>query len=103
MVNRLIALQSFDEDGDPCNGIRITDALKNALKAGALDFAAPAASFDTCAQHAARTLPAPYATRVSDASRRALAREHFENTLAAQLGAPVTETATQSNALGASR
>lgn len=100
VVNRLVALQSFDEDGDPSNGIRITDALKSALKAGALDFSAPAASFDAALSTLLATLPAPYATRVSDASRRALAREHFENTLASQLGAPVVETATQTNALG---
>lgn len=101
VVNRLIALQSFDEDGDPSNGIRIADALKGALKAGALDFAAPAASFDSAFNTLLAALPGPYATRVSDANRRALAREHFENTLAAQLGAPVVETSTQTHALGA--
>ncbi|MDM0023962.1 esterase-like activity of phytase family protein [Variovorax saccharolyticus] len=101
VVNRLIALQSFDEDGDPSNGIRITNALKATLKAGALDFSAPAASFDSALNTLLAALPAPYATRVSDAGRRALAREHFENTLASQLGTPVVETSTQNNALGA--
>ncbi|MGO4612126.1 esterase-like activity of phytase family protein, partial [Variovorax sp. 2RAF20] len=46
-------------------------------------------------------LPAPYATRTVDAARRMLAREHFENTLASRLAAPVTEAATQANQLGA--
>ncbi|MDM0075209.1 esterase-like activity of phytase family protein [Variovorax sp. J2P1-59] len=101
VVNRLIALQSLDDDGDPSNGIRITDAVKAALRAGALDFSAAAATFDTALNALLASLPVPYSARSSDATRRTLAREHFENTLASQLGAPVSEAATQTNALGA--
>ncbi|CAN7499359.1 esterase-like activity of phytase family protein [Variovorax sp. LjRoot130] len=100
VVNRLFALQSFDEDGDPSNGIKITDALKAALTAGLLDFDAEASAFDAKLGTLLAALPSPYSTRVIDAGRRLLAREHFENTLAANLGTPVTEASTQTNALG---
>ncbi|AGU49509.1 esterase-like activity of phytase domain-containing protein [Variovorax paradoxus B4] len=101
VVNRLLALQSLDEDRDPSNGIRLTPALKAALTAGALDFSASADAFDTALNAVLAALPAPYATRTVDAARRMLAREHFEDTLASRLAAPVTETATQTNQLGA--
>ncbi|CAN7360263.1 esterase-like activity of phytase family protein [Variovorax paradoxus] len=101
VVNRLLALQSFDEDRDPSNGIRLTPALKAGLTAGALDFGASAEAFDTALNVVLAALPAPYATRTVDAARRMLAREHFENTLASRLAAPVTEAATQANQLGA--
>lgn len=100
VLNRLVALQSFDEDGDPANGIRLVPALKAALKAGALNFDAAAADFDTAINALLASLPAPYATRSSDATRRLLAREHFESTLAARLNAPVSVAATQTHALG---
>lgn len=100
VVNRLLALQSFDEDLDPSNGIRLAPALKAALKAGSLDFAASAEAFNTALNAVLAGLPAPHASRSVDAARRMLAREHFENTLAARLDAPVTEAFTQSNALG---
>jgi hypothetical protein len=100
VVNRLFALQSFDEDGDPSNGIKITDALKAALAAGVLDFDAEAGTFDAKLGTLLAALPSPYSARVVDASRRLLAREHFESTLAANLGTPVTEASTQTNALG---
>ncbi|WP_438997957.1 esterase-like activity of phytase family protein [Variovorax beijingensis] len=101
VVNRLLTLQSFDEDRDPSNGIRLAPALKAALTAGALDFGAAADAFDTALNAVLAALPAPYATRTVDAARRMLAREHFEDTLASRLAAPVTETATQTNQLGA--
>jgi hypothetical protein len=100
VVNRLLALQSFDEDRDPSNGIRLSAELRAALKAGALDFAAPAASFDTALNGLLAALPARYADRTVDSNRRALALEHFQNTLAAQLGTTIQESATQTNALG---
>lgn len=101
VVNRLLALQSFDEDRDPSNGIRLTPALKAALTAGALDFNASADSFNTALNTVLAALPAPYNARMVDSSRRMLALEHFEDTLASRLGAPVTETSTQTNKLGA--
>ncbi|MDQ0591397.1 esterase-like activity of phytase family protein [Variovorax paradoxus] len=100
VVNRLLALQCFDDDRDPSNGIRLTPALKAALTAGALDFSAAAESFDTALNAVLAGLPAPYNARMVDSSRRVLAREHFENTLASRLGAPVTEAFTQTTALG---
>lgn len=100
VVNRLLALQSLDEDRDPSNGIRLTAEIRAALKAGALDFSAPATSFDTALNGLLAALPASYADRTVDANRRALALEHFENTLAAQLGTVIQESATQTNALG---
>ncbi|HET7795110.1 MAG TPA: esterase-like activity of phytase family protein [Rhizobacter sp.] len=101
VVNRLVALQSLDDDGDPSNGIRLTSAAKAALAASAVDFSASAAAFNTAFNALLATLPAPYNTRNTiDDNRRLLAREHFENTLAAQVGTPVAEAASQANRLG---
>lgn len=100
VVNRLLALQSFDEDRDPSNGIRLTLALKAALTAGALDFGAAADGFNTALNAVLAGLPAPYNARMVDSNRRMLAREHFENTLASRLAAPVVEASAQTNALG---
>jgi len=100
VVNRLLALQSFDEDRDPSNGIRLTPALKAALTAGALDFSGAADSFNTALNAVLAGLPAPYNARMVDSNRRMLAREHFESTLASRLGAPAVEASTQTNALG---
>ena len=100
VLNRLLALQSFDEDGDLSNGIRLAAALKAALAAGALDFDAQAEAFNTQLGALLASLPSPYGSRTADASRRMLAREHFENTLASSLGTAVAESATQANALG---
>lgn len=101
VVNRLLALQSFDEDRDPADGIRLTPALKAALTAGALDFNAAPDAFHTALNAVLAALPAPYNARMVDSNRRMLAREHFEDTLASRLGAPVTEASTQTNQLGA--
>jgi len=100
VVNRLLALQSFDEDRDPSNGIRLTPALKAALTAGALDFSGAADSFNTALNAVLAGLPAPYNARMVDSNRRMLAREHFESTLASRLGALAVEASTQTNALG---
>lgn len=101
VVNRLLALQSFDDDRDPANGIRLTPALKAALTAGALDFNASPEAFHTALNAVLAALPAPYNARMVDSNRRMLAREHFEDTLASRLAAPVTEASTQTNQLGA--
>ncbi|MNK47874.1 hypothetical protein D3C87_666950 [compost metagenome] len=101
VVNRLLALQSFDEDRDPANGIRLTPALKAALTAGALDFNAAPDAFHTALNAVLAALPAPYNARMVDSNRRMLAREHFEDTLASRLAAPVTEASKQTNQLGA--
>ncbi|QFZ85333.1 esterase-like activity of phytase family protein [Variovorax paradoxus] len=101
VVNRLLALQSFDDDRDPANGIRLTPALKAALTAGALDFNATPDAFHTALNAVLAALPAPYNARMVDSNRRMLAREHFEDTLASRLAAPVTEASTQTNQLGA--
>ncbi|RYF34146.1 MAG: esterase-like activity of phytase family protein [Comamonadaceae bacterium] len=100
VVNRLLALQTLDDDADPSNGIRLTAPLKAALTAGALDFAATPAVFEVALNKLLAALPKPWSTRTVDASRRILAQEHFENTLASRLGTPVVDTATQTNALG---
>ncbi len=100
VVNRLLALQTLDDDADPSNGIKLTSALKAALTAGVLDFAAAPAAFELALNKLLAALPAPWSTRTVDASRRILAQEHFENTLASRLGTPVVDTSTQTNALG---
>ncbi len=100
VVNRLLALQTLDDDADPSNGIRLTAALKAALTAGVLDLGSAPAAFEAALNKMLAALPAPYNTRTVDANRRLLAREHFENTLASRLGGAVTDTATQTNALG---
>ena len=100
VLNRLLALQSLDDDGDPSTGIKLTAALKAALVAGALDFDAQADAFNTQLGTLLASLPSPYGSRTVDAGRRQLAREHFESTLASSLGTAVTESATQTNALG---
>ncbi|AMM26771.1 hypothetical protein AX767_12845 [Variovorax sp. PAMC 28711] len=100
VVNRLLALQTLDDDADPSNGIKLTAPLKAALTAGVLDFAATPAAFELALNKLLAALPAPWSTRTVDASRRILAQEHFENTLASRLGTPVVDTSTQTNALG---
>lgn len=104
VVNRLLALQLLDEDGDPSNGIRITPEVKAALAGKTLDFTLDAAAFNTALKAVLPTLNdkfgKPYSARSVDDDRRALVREHFENTLASELGAPVTEAVTQSTPVG---
>ena len=100
VVNRLLALQSLDDDLDPSNGIHLTAAVKAALAGKTLDFSASAATFNTALNTTLAALPAPYNTRVVDDTRRMLAREHFENTLGSALGTPVPEVSTQTHTLG---
>lgn len=101
VVNRLMALQLLDADNDASNGIQIANEVKTALSAQTLDFSASAASFNTAMAAVLARLPAAYATRTSDNDRRALVREHFEDTLASKIGSPVAESLTQTNTLGA--
>jgi hypothetical protein len=104
VVNRLLFLQSLDDDDQPDNGITLTGALASAFGAATLDFTQPAASFDTAF---AALLPAgvndrrghPYAER-SLAGRRGAAVEHFESTLAGALGQADTSSSEQASAGG---
>ncbi|MDP2370162.1 MAG: esterase-like activity of phytase family protein [Rhodoferax sp.] len=100
VANRLLTLQLLDEDRDPANGIQLTTPLKTALTGRSLDFGANAATFNSALNATLTSLPAPYNTRVADAGARALAREHFENTLASTVGTPFVEAVTQINRLG---
>jgi hypothetical protein len=60
---------------------------------------APAVFNTALAGHLAG-LGAKFAARSVDAERRALVREHFEDTLASKIGAPVNEALTQANPVG---
>ena len=100
VVNRLLALQLLDEDSDPANGISISAEVKAALATRSLDFSASAADFNTAMAATLALLPAQYKSRSVDDGRRALVREHFEDTLASRVGTPYNEAITQSNALG---
>ncbi|MBC7435806.1 MAG: esterase-like activity of phytase family protein [Bdellovibrionales bacterium] len=100
VINRLLALQSLDEDRDPSNGIKLTAAVKTALGSRTLDFSVSAAAFNAALTATFALLPEPYKSRTADDERRALAREHFEDTLASRVGTPVNETITQTNSLG---
>ncbi len=95
VVNRLLALQLLDEDGDPSNGIKLAADLRTVLAGRTLDFAAPADSFNAALSATLATGGTRYTGRTADADRRMLAREHFENTLAVSMNAPVTENFTQ--------
>jgi len=101
VVNRLLALQLLDEDSDPANGIKLTADVKTALAAKSADFNAAADAFNTAMSANLTAAGAKYATRTVDDSRRALVREHFEDTLASKVGAPVNESFSQTTPLGA--
>lgn len=101
VVNRLLALQLLDEDSDPSNGIKITADVKAALANKSADFSLEASAFGTAMSANLTTAGAKYAARTIDDSRRALVREHFEDTLASKVGTPVVESFTQNTPLGA--
>ncbi|NYE64220.1 hypothetical protein FHW58_005458 [Duganella sp. 1224] len=101
VVNRLLALQLLDEDSDPSNGIKLTADVKTALASKSADFSAAAATFNTAMGDTLSAAGAKYAARTIDDSRRALVREHFEDTLASKVGTPVNENFTQTTPLGA--
>ncbi len=95
VVNRLLALQLLDEDGDPANGIKLSPDLRTVLAGRTLDFNAPADSFNATLVATLAAAGTRYTSRTVDADRRMLAREHFENTLAVSMNKPVTEKFTQ--------
>jgi len=93
--NRLLALQLLDDDGDASNGIRIAAEVRTALADKRLDFDGGAATFDPALAAVLTAAGGKYASRTIDAERRMLAREHFEDTLAARLNTPAVEKFTQ--------
>lgn len=102
VVNRLLFLQSLDEDGNPGNGIQIAAAVKAALAGKTLDFGKNASDFGSALQ---AVLPAvadkmgdKYSDRPVDETARKAALEHFESTLAEVLGRSDTTVSTQSPA-----
>ena len=105
VYNRLLLLQILDDDDNPANGIRITPAVIVALAGKTIDFTLAAGDFRTAL---AALLPAgvndafgqPYAARVPNDEREALAREHFEGTLATALGQGETSSQAQASAGG---
>ena len=101
VVNRLLTLQLLDEDNNPGNGIQLAAPIKTALNGRSLDFGASASAFNTALNTTLGALPAPYNLRVADAGARALAGEHFENTLASSVGTPFVEAVVQTHRLGA--
>jgi len=100
VVNRLLALQLLDDDSDPSNGIKLNADVKTALAAKSADFNAAAAAFNTAMSANLSAAGAKYAARTIDDSRRALVREHFEDTLASRVGTPFNETFSQTTPLG---
>ncbi|MFM2086395.1 MAG: hypothetical protein RLZZ237_1264 [Pseudomonadota bacterium] len=100
VINRLMALQLLDEDSDPSNGIKLTNEVKTALAGKTLDFSAAPAAFNTALAAHLASLGGKFASRSVDMDRRALVREHFEDTLASKAGAPVNETLTQTHPVG---
>ncbi|MRW88174.1 esterase-like activity of phytase family protein [Pseudoduganella sp. FT26W] len=100
VVNRLLALQLLDDDSDPSNGIKLNADVKTALAAKSADFTASADAFNTAMSANLAAAGAKYAARTIDDTRRALVREHFEDTLASKLGAPVNESFSQTTPLG---
>ena len=101
VVNRLLALQLLDDDSDPSNGIKLSADVKTALASKSADFNAAADAFNTALTANLTAAGAKYAARSVDDSRRALVREHFEDTLASKVGTPVNETFNQTTPLGA--
>jgi hypothetical protein len=100
VINRLLALQLLDEDSDPWNGIKLAADVKTALASKSADFSASATTFNTSMTDNLKAAGASYAARTVDDSRRALVREHFEDTLASKAGTPVNEPFTQKTSLG---
>lgn len=102
--NRLLFLQSLDDDDNPANGIRITAAVASALAGATLDFAQSAASFDTALGAALPVLSDafgnPYSARTPSDTRRTLAKDHFEGSLASVLGETETTKLNQASAGG---
>jgi hypothetical protein len=100
VVNRLLTLQSLDEDGDPSNGIKLTAEVKTALASSTMDFSLTASDFNTALTTALSTLSTAYKDRTVDDVKRTLVQEHFEDTLASKVGTPVGELVSQTNSFG---
>lgn len=100
VVNRLMALQILDADADPSNGIKIDASVKTALASKSLDFGAAAATFNAAMAANMSGMDAKYTARTVDETRRMMALEHFQDTLAGTLNTPMTESFTQKNSLG---
>ena len=100
VVNRALTLQTLDEDFDAFNGIKLAPDVRTALATRTLDFSLPATAFNAALTATLAVLPNAYKTRVVDEDRRLQAREHFEDTLASRLGAPVNETFFQTHPVG---
>jgi hypothetical protein len=94
VVNRLMALQLLDDDNDPSNGIKLAADVKTAMAGKSADFGASAADFNKAFTTTLAAAGAKFAARSVDDDRRALVREHFEDTLNSRV-APTTETFTQ--------
>jgi hypothetical protein len=95
VVNRLMALQLLDDDNDPSNGIKLSADAKAAMAGKSADFAATSANFNKSFAATLATAGAKYAARSVDDDRRALVREHFEDTLNSKTSAITTESFTQ--------
>lgn len=100
VVNRLLALQMLDEDNDPSNGIKLGADAKAALAGKTLDFSAAAPAFNAALAGNLAAAGSAYGARTIDDERRMLVREHFEDTLAADVGTPAVERFTQATPLG---
>ncbi|WP_341675811.1 esterase-like activity of phytase family protein [Niveibacterium sp. SC-1] len=103
VINRLLFLQTLDQDGNPANGIQIPADVKAAFAGKALDFKGDATAFATAL---AAILPTtadafgvPYNARPLDATARKLALEHFQNSLVSS-GVSADSRVTQASAGG---
>jgi len=103
VVNRLLFLQSLDQDGNPANGIQIPADVKAAFAGKALDFNGDATAFGTALAvilpTTADAFGVPYSARPVDATARKLALEHFQNTLVSN-GVSADSRVTQASAGG---
>lgn len=101
LVNRLVALQAMDDDNDPANGIQLTAATRTALAGKSVDFSAASATFNPALQTLLAGLGSKFSARTVDDTRRQLAVEHFEDSLASRLDAPRATAHAQTTPLGA--
>lgn len=98
--NRLVFLQTLDDDDDPTNGIRIKADVVAALQGKSIDFAADSATFATTftalLPDVKDAYDQSYKSREINEDRRAGAVEHYESTLASLLGKGSTASGTDS-------
>lgn len=90
LQNRLVFLQTLDEDDDPTNGIRIKADVAAALAGKAIDFTKASADFKVALEALLPDLKdaydRSYKEREINDERRSGALEHYESTLASLLG-----------------